>query len=74
MANQPRRDAELLHQFRNHLGVILGYCDLLMSELPDTDPKHRDLGEVQKAARAALALVPELEKPLRENQQTPGTR
>ncbi len=50
----------LLHQFKNHLSIIVGYCDLILGELPEGDPRHADLLEVQKAARAALALIPEL--------------
>lgn len=65
MSEQPTREPELLHQFKNYLSIVVGYCDLLLAELPDGDPRHADLLEVHKAARAAMALVPELAKRLR---------
>ena len=65
MTDPPEREPDLLHQFKNHLGIIVGFCDLLLSELPDDDPKRADLLEVQQAGRAAMALVPELAKRLR---------
>jgi hypothetical protein len=50
----------LVHAFKNHLSVIVGFCDLLLSELPDDDAKRADISEMQSAAHAALALVPEM--------------
>lgn len=65
MSDQPGREPELLHQFKNYLSIIVGYCDLLIVELADDDTKRKDIAEVHKAARAAMALVPELAKRLR---------
>lgn len=48
-------DAE--HALKNHLAIILGYCDLLLSEMDPADPRHEDLLEIQRAAKGALALV-----------------
>ncbi len=48
-------DAE--HTLRNHLAIILGYCDLLLSETNANDPRYGDLIEMQRAAKAALSLV-----------------
>jgi hypothetical protein len=50
----------LVHEFKNHLSVIVGFCDVLLRELPDGDPKRADVVEIQKAGHAALALLPEL--------------
>lgn len=50
----------LVHEFKNHLSVIVGFCDVLLRELPDGDPKRADVLEIQKAGHAALALLPEL--------------
>ena len=33
MTNQPVSEPELVHQFKNHLSVIAGFCDLLLAEL-----------------------------------------
>ena len=64
-SDQPAREPELVHQFKNHLSIIVGYCDLLMAELSDDDAKRKDIAEVHKAAPAAMALMPELENRLR---------
>jgi hypothetical protein len=65
MANEPSHEPELLHQFKNHLSIIVGFSDLLLSELPEGDPGHADILEIRKAARAAMALIPELAERLR---------
>jgi hypothetical protein len=54
----------LLHQFKNHLAIIVGFCDLLLIELPATDRNHEDIQEIKKAAEAAIALLPQLSKRL----------
>jgi hypothetical protein len=58
--DRPAEEDDLVHNFKNHLSIIVGFCDLLLDELPPEDPRHADVLEVQKAARAAMALVPEL--------------
>jgi hypothetical protein len=65
MHDQPMQgENEILHQLKNHLSIIVGFCDLLLEELPSADPRHADILEVDKAARAAMALMPELAKRL----------
>ncbi len=58
--DQPVEEAPLLHQFKNHLAIIVGFCDLLLHEVPPTDPKHADIQEMRKSAEAAMALIPQL--------------
>ncbi len=53
----PPADGRRLHHIRNHLSIIIGYCDLLLRELPDSDRKHADILEIRKAATAAAALL-----------------
>lgn len=53
-------DDPVLHEFKNHLSVIVGFCDLLLTELPEADPKRADIVEMHRAAHAALALLPRL--------------
>ncbi len=48
-----------LHNIRNQLSVILGFCDLLLGEIPEHDRKHGDLLEMRKAAEMALKLLEE---------------
>jgi hypothetical protein len=57
-------DRRLLHQFKNYLAVIVGFCDLLLNELTLGDPKHADVVEVRKAAQSAMLLLPELSRRL----------
>ena len=52
--------ADVLHRLTNHLSVIVGFCDLLLAECPEGDARRRDLIEVDKAARAAMAMMPEV--------------
>jgi len=49
-------DHEAEHTVKNHLAIILGYCDLLLAETPEDDPRHVDVLEVQRAATAMLAI------------------
>jgi hypothetical protein len=48
-----------MHNVRNQLSVILGFCDLLLGEIPEQDRKHGDVLEMRKAANTALALLEE---------------
>jgi hypothetical protein len=53
----PPPESQRLHNVRNHLSVIIGYCDLLLTELRETDSRHKDILEIRKAAYAAMALL-----------------
>lgn len=50
-------DGLFIHDMKNQLGIILGFCELLMDTTPPSDPRHVDVLEIQKAATAALALL-----------------
>jgi hypothetical protein len=39
------------------MAIILGYCELMMAEMPPDDPRHGDILEMHRAATAVLALV-----------------
>lgn len=58
-------DNLLLHEFKNHLSVIVGFCDLLLRDLPEHDPKRTDILEMRKAGHAVIALLPELSARMR---------
>ncbi|MCU1383568.1 MAG: hypothetical protein JWL71_2265 [Acidobacteria bacterium] len=58
-------NAEVVHQLKNHLAVVVGFCDLLIAEAPDDDPRTADLLEVHKAARQAMALMQDVSRRLR---------
>jgi signal transduction histidine kinase len=51
------------HEFKNHLTIILGFADLLLSD-EDLSTRHRaDVEEIRLAAQRALALMPEITMP-----------
>ena len=49
-----------IHQLKNHLSIIIGFCDLLLGDLPRDDPKRVDIQEMRKAGQAALEMLPNL--------------
>jgi hypothetical protein len=55
----------LLHAFQNHLSAIVGFCDLLLRDIPEGDPKRADILEVYKAGHAAIDLLPQLSTRMR---------
>lgn len=59
-APSPRTlDRETEHTLKNHLAIILGFCELLLAETPPADPRHADLLEIRKAVEAVLAMFPD---------------
>ena len=66
---KPQADLEpdnpVLHQLKNHLSIIVGFCDLLLGDLPQDDPKRVDIQEMRKAGQAALDLLPDLSARMR---------
>ena len=58
-------ESPLLHQFKNHLSVVVGFCDLLLRDLPEDDPRRADILEIRGAALAAMRLLPELAERMR---------
>jgi two-component sensor histidine kinase len=56
------REPELIHRFKNHLAIVVSFADLLMLEMAEDDPHRADVEEIHRASRAALALLPQLDK------------
>jgi hypothetical protein len=54
---------QVVHEFKNQLAVVLGFCDLLLAELADDDPRRTDIQQMHEAGHAALALLPRLFPP-----------
>ena len=48
------------HDFNNLLTAILGYCELVLSDLSPGDPHEADIGEIQKAGLSAAELTRQL--------------
>jgi hypothetical protein len=65
MSDEQEFEPVLLHEFKNHLAIILGFSELLLAELPD-DAVRNDVIEIHKAAAAAIALLPRLTPYARE--------
>ena len=65
MTPPEQMESPLLHQLKNHLSIVIGFCDLLLGDLPQNDPKRVDIQEMRKAGQAALDLLPELSERMR---------
>jgi PAS domain S-box-containing protein len=50
----------IAHDFNNVLTVILGYCELLLADLDPNDPRHAEIGQIQKAGVTAACLTGQL--------------
>jgi hypothetical protein len=49
-------DADTEHAIKNHLAVIVGFCELLLAETPPDDARQADLQEINRAARELMAI------------------
>lgn len=58
-------DSPELHQLKNHLAIIVGFCDLLLADMTDNDPKRADIREMRKAGQAALDMLPGIAERMR---------
>ncbi|MFO0808512.1 MAG: ATP-binding protein [Gemmataceae bacterium] len=52
--------SEVAHDFGNLLTVMLGYCELVLADLPPDGPACRSLEEVFRAAERASALTAQI--------------
>jgi hypothetical protein len=57
---------DIIHRLKNHLAIIVGYCDLLIPEFEEGDRRRADFLEVHKAGQEAMALIPELARRIRD--------
>lgn len=48
---------DFVHDMKNLLGIVIGYTNLLLEELPSDDARRSHLEEIQKAGEDALALI-----------------
>jgi len=48
------------HDFNNLITVIDGYCNLLLNDLPEDDPKRGDVEQIKGAGRRAASLTSQL--------------
>ena len=57
---------DIIHRLKNHIAIVVGYCELLIPEFDEGDRRRGDLLEVHKASQEAMALIPELARRVRE--------
>jgi hypothetical protein len=57
---QPDAPPAWRHDMKNQLGIILGFADLLLSELDAADPRRADIQEIHKAGARAMELLTKL--------------
>ena len=50
----------IAHDFTNLLTAILGYCDLVLTDVPQDDPRRHDLEEIRAAGERAASLTRQL--------------
>jgi hypothetical protein len=56
--SEPRGlDRAAVHALSNHLAVILGFIELVLSETSPDDPRKSDLEEVRQAAHECARIV-----------------
>ena len=68
-----RARARRAHEFKNHLTIILGFSDLILSDDALSVRHRQDLEEIRLAAQRALALLPEIVAPIQAaDGDTPG--
>jgi signal transduction histidine kinase len=48
---------KFVHDMKNMLGIIIGYSNLLLDEMPADDPRRSDVDEIRKAGDSALQLL-----------------
>jgi hypothetical protein len=48
---------EAVHALSNHLAVIVGFIELVLTETRPDDPRHGDLVEIRNAAHECARIV-----------------
>jgi hypothetical protein len=49
-----------VHRLKNQLAIILGFCELLLEDMPADDVRRADVAQIQQAAKTALGELPPL--------------
>ena len=50
-------DPKFVHDMKNLLGIIIGFSNLVLDEMPAEDPQRPDIDEIRKAGESAIALL-----------------
>lgn len=54
-------EAARVHRLKNKLAIILGFCEILLGDMPADDPRRADIEWIFDAGKAALAELPSLD-------------
>jgi len=49
--------AGLSHEIDNPIGVILGFAELLLEDMPEDDPRHEDLSQIVEESKRCKRIV-----------------
>ena len=49
-------DTDTEHTIKNHLAVIVGFCELLLADTPPEDSRHADVQEINRAAHELMVI------------------
>ena len=52
-------DRKFVHDMKNLLGIIIGYSNVLLDDLPAEDATRSDVDEIRKAGEGAVTLLKE---------------
>jgi two-component system, cell cycle sensor histidine kinase and response regulator CckA len=55
-----RLSGGIAHDFNNLLGVIIGYVEIMEARVSPSDPLHKSVQEIKKAAERAASLTRQL--------------
>lgn len=53
-------EPQKVHRLKNQLAIILGFCELLLADIPEGDPRRLDVIRIQDAGKSALGELPPL--------------
>lgn len=51
------KELVFVHDMKNVLGVVVGYANLLLNDMPEGDPRRADVEEILRAGETALGLL-----------------
>jgi signal transduction histidine kinase len=46
-----------VHDMKNYLGIVIGYSNLVLDDMPADDPRRADIEEIRQAGENALAVI-----------------
>jgi hypothetical protein len=62
---EPLKESDVIHRLKNHLCIVVGFCELLLADTESDDRRRADLQEIHKAAQDAIKMMPEIASRLR---------